>query len=256
MMARNENCLYFFMPGKYFPYFFLLVICHLVFIVCSAQVKKGDTYEFKDVYDSTYGITIYEALNMGIGGDSTRNDAKGYASQGWIEDYYPDGKVFHKGYYIDGQLKAYKNYYPNGQLEREFKMTDLSKSAMNVFYEDGKPRSVITYVGNNINKEEDYYPGGQLEYIEEYDRKCEYYLQRKFYSKNGKPTSLLEITDPKRKIYSSREYYDNGNLKEEGTMIYNEGMGDYQKNGKWKFYDETGKLKEEKTFSKGEEGEG
>ena len=232
----------------------LLFICCFLFAGSFAQVKKGETYEFKEVYDTTYGINVYENLNMGTGGDSTRNDAKGYAAQGWIEDYYPDGKLLHKGYYIDGQLKAYKNYFENGQLEREFKMTDLTKSAMNIFYQDGKPRSIIAYVDKSPIKEEDYYASGQLEYVEEYDKKGEYYIQRKSYNANGKPSSLLELTDPKRKVYSSKEYYDNGNLKEEGSMVYSEGAGDYLKNGKWKFYNEDGSLKEERNFVKGEEG--
>ena len=235
---------------------FLFIIFSLSLSLFSfSQVKKGSTYEFNAVYDSTYGITHYEGLNIITGGDSTRNDGKGYAVQGWVEDYYPDGKVLHKGYYIDGQLKAFKNYYPNGQLEREFKMVDLSKSAMNVFYDDGKPRSNIMYITVNVKKEEDYFRNGQLGYIEEYDKKCVYYLQRKFYNHNGKPTSLLEITDEKRKIYTSKEYYENGNLKEEGQMIFNQTLGDYQKNGTWKYYDESGNLKEEKTFSKGDEGQ-
>ena len=242
------------MTKKIFSYSFSFFAFLFSFFVSDAQVKKGETLEFVDVYDSTYGINVYDPLCIGTGGDSTRSAGKGYAAQGWIEDVYPDGKTLHKGYYIDGQLKAYKNFFPNGQLEREFKMTDLSKSAMNVFYQDGKPHSVISYSGSNVLKEEDYYASGQLEYIEEYDKKCEYYLQRKFYSANGKPTSLLEITDQKRKVYSSKEYYDNGNIKEEGQMIFNEGLGDYQKNGKWKFYKEDGSLKEEKTFTKGEEG--
>ena len=220
-----------------------------------SQVKKGDTYEFKAIYDSAYGITIYEPLNMGTGGDSTRNDVKGYAAQGWFEDYYPDGKTLHKGYYIDGQIKAYKNFYPNGQAEREFKMTDLNRSIMNVFYEDGKPRSIISFVEKNAIKEEDYYSSGQLEYIEEYNKDAEYYIQRKFYNPNGKPTSLLELTDNKKKLYSSKEYYDSGTIKEEGPTVYNEGMGDYQRHGKWKFYKEDGSLKEEKTFTKGDSGE-
>lgn len=230
---------------------FLLNVCTAA--VAFAQVKKGETLEFTDVYDSAYGITAYENLNMGTGGDSTRNDAKGYAAQGWVEDFYPDGKTLHKGYYIDGQLKAYKNYFPNGQLEREYKMTDLNKSSMAVYYEDGKMRSNILYSGGNILKEEDYYPSGQLEYMEEYDKKGEYYVMRKFFAPNGKPTSTLELTDAKKKLYISKEYYENGNVKEEGQMIYNAGIGDYQKNGKWKYYDENGKLKEEKTFARGEE---
>ena len=219
-----------------------------------AQVKHGDTLEFSIVYDSTYGINIYEELNMVTGGDSTRNDVKGYALQGWMEDYYKNGQVLHKGYYIDGQIKAFKNFYPDGKIEREFRMTDLSKSSMTIYYQDQKIKSNIVYIDKNAVKEEDFFPGGQLEYIEEYDKKAEYYLQRKFYSQNGKPTSLLEITDVKKKIYSSKSYYDNGNLKEEGPMIYSEAVSDYQKNGKWKFYNEDGSLKEEKTFSAGEEG--
>jgi antitoxin component YwqK of YwqJK toxin-antitoxin module len=65
----------------------------------------------------------------------------------------------------------------------------------------------------------------------------------------------LELSNPKKKIYIVKEYYENGNVKEEGEMIYNISLGDYQKNGKWKFYDEQGNLKEEKIFSKGEESE-
>ena len=235
-------------------YIFPVTLFCLLSSLGFSQVKKGDTHEFKDVYDSAYGINVYEALNMNTGGDSTRNDVKGYALQGWMEDYYPNGQVLHKGYYIDGQLKAYKNFYPSGQVEREFKMVDLSKCGMNVFYDDGKTRSIITYLTKNAIKEEDYFNTGQLQYIEEYDKHCIYYLQRKFYSQSGKPTSLLELVDTKKLVYTSKEYYDNGNIKEEGQLIFNEGMGDYQKNGKWKFYKEGGGLKEEKTFSKGDEG--
>jgi hypothetical protein len=233
----------------------LLSAFFLLSVSAFSQVKKGETYDFKTVYDSAYGIIIYEPLNMGTGGDSTRNDAKGYAAQGWFEDFYPTGQTLHKGYYIDGQIKAYKNFFENAQIEREFKMTDLNKSVMNVFYQDGKPRSVIQYNDKNPIKEEDYYPSGQLEYIEEYDKKGEHYVQRKFYAPSGKPTSTLEVTDQKRKVYSSKEYHDNGNIKEEGPMIYNEGMGDYQRNGKWKFYKEDGSFKEEKTFTQGDDGE-
>jgi len=241
--------------SKAFSYISSTAFFLLISVFSHAQVKKGDTREFKAVYDSTYGINIYEPLNMNTGGDSTRNDIKGYALQGWMEDFYPDGKVLHKGYYIDGQLKAYKNYYPNGQLEREFKMMDLSKCGLSVYYDDGKTKSLITYLEKNAIKEEDYFRSGQLEYIEEYDKKCVYYLQRKFFNQNGKPTSILELIDTRKLIYDSKEYFDAGNVKEEGQVIFNESMGDYQKNGKWKFYLENGTIKEEKIFTKGEEGQ-
>ena len=164
-----------------------------------AQVKHGDTLEFKEVYDDAYGINIYEALNMNIGGDSVRCDGKGYALQGWVEDYYPDKQVLHKGYYIDGQLKAYKNFFQNGQLEREFKMTDLNKSAMIIYYQDGKLRSNIVYADGNALKEEDYYPTGQLEYIEENNKKAGCYIQRKFYAQNGETNFFAGNYRPKKK---------------------------------------------------------
>lgn len=240
------------MTRNILPYFFIFFISIDTIQIAAAQVKPGTTRMFTDIYDSAYGIIVYDALNMGIGGDSIRNDGRGYAAQGWFADYYLNGNMVHKGYYIDGQLKAYKNYFPNGRVEREYKMADLNKSSMNVFYEDGKPRSIIIYLGDKVIKEEDYFATGQLEYIEEYDKKGRHYIRRKFYNPDGKPASLLELTDTKKKIYSSKEYYEDGKIKEEGPVVYDEGLGDYRKNGKWKFYNEDGSMKEEKTFAGGE----
>ena len=49
---------------------------------------------------------------------------KVYAVNGWKEDHYSTGELLHKGYYIEGQLKVYKNFYPNGNIERNFKAID------------------------------------------------------------------------------------------------------------------------------------
>ncbi|MFH1004100.1 MAG: hypothetical protein V1781_01170 [Bacteroidota bacterium] len=242
------------MNKKLMPYSIFFFLFSFSFFISYSQIRRGDILNFQDVNDSIYGINIYDRMNIVFGADSIRSDNKKYAVQGWWEDYYENKQLLHKGYYIDGQLKAYKNYFPNGQLEREFKMTDLTKSIMMIYYPDGKLKSNVVYIGQNAIKEEDYYPNGQLEFVEESDKKGEYCLQRKYYSPNGKPTSFLEIIDKKKKIYSSKEYYDNGNIKGEGTMYYNESISDYQKEGLWKFYNENGNFKEEKTFSKGEEG--
>ena len=84
-------------------------------------IYENDSVFYVAMIDSVYGINKYEDLNQRLGGDSVRNDKKGYAAIGWIKDFYPNGKVLHKGYYIEGQLKIYKNYFPNGQLERQFR---------------------------------------------------------------------------------------------------------------------------------------
>ena len=106
-----------------------------------------------------------------LGGDTVRNDQDGYAANGYLEDFYTTGQLLHKGFYVDGQLKVYKNYYPNGKVERNFRMVDLKKSKMDIFYKDGTPKSKIVYVGSEALKWEDYYPNGTLEFIEVYDKR-------------------------------------------------------------------------------------
>ena len=104
--------------------------------------------------------------------------------------------------------------------------------------------------GNSI-KETDYYDNGQIEFSEEYDNKG-VYISRNFFYENGKPQSSLAISDGKKGIFESKEYFENGNVKEQGQLHYNKGISDFQKEGKWLEYNSTGKLVAERMFSKGE----
>jgi antitoxin component YwqK of YwqJK toxin-antitoxin module len=235
---------------SYCSKYIIPLLCLVTAGLC-AQVKKGDTYpSLKVKVDSTYGITLYEKLNFSLGGDSIRYDKKGYSAAGWYEDYYENGKLLHKGYYADGNLRTYQNFYDNGQLERSFK-TDYNKSSMKIYYRDGKTRAEIDYVNGNTVKETDYYPNGSVEFVEEYNKDGQF-IRNNFYSPDGKPLSLLEIIDPKKLIYAKKEYHENGQIKEEGTMIYSKAAGDYQKDGKWIIYDESGKAVAEQNWAKGE----
>lgn len=198
-------------------------------------------YTQKEVYDSTYGINIYEKLNANIGGDSVRNDKKGYACQGWVEDHYESGKLLHKGYYVDGTLRIYKNYYENGKLERSFKVNDLRRCTMVLHYPDSVLKSEIVYYNGQVQKEDDYYPNGKLEYSEESEKNMIYLVHRKSFQPDGTPESIFEVVDAKKKVYLKREYYPNGKLKEEGPMVFDKASIDYRKEGKWKVYDEKGK---------------
>lgn len=217
------------------------------------QIPEQTKYNAKKVIDPEYGITMYEKLNFQIGGDSVRNDKKGYAVQGWIQDIYESGSLIHKGYYEDGHLKIYKNFYENGNVERSFKVLDFKRCNEQIFYDDGKIKADITYYEGAAQIETDYYRNGQIEYTEENSKNMEYLINRKSYSEDGKPQELFEMIDPKKKIYSKKEYYDNGTLKAEGTMKYNVAVIDYQKDGIWKNYDESGKLISTETWQSGEE---
>jgi antitoxin component YwqK of YwqJK toxin-antitoxin module len=208
------------------------------------QVPVPTKYDAAKVIDPDYGITMYEKLNFSTGGDSVRNDKKGYACQGWVEDVYETGGTIHRGLYEDGHLKAYKNFYPNGTIERSFKLVDYKHCNLQIFYKDGKLKSDVTYYEGNPQVWTDYYQNGQIEYTEENSKSMEYLIMRKSYSEDGKPQEIFEMIDPKKKIYSKKEYYENGNIKAEGLMRFNSSVLDYQKDGTWKNYDEQGKVTE------------
>ncbi len=225
---------------------YFLIICLFGLIPLHAQFgKQKDTrkyYVFSEVYDSSLGIDIYEKLNRLMGGDSVRYNLKGYAAQGWWEDFYKSGTVFHSGYYVDGMLTTYKNFYENGQLEREFKSIDYFRYQMVLYWPDGKVRSDITYYSGAEEITKEYYSNGNPEFLEEYKDKCDYLQFRQFYYENGNLQSDMQLVNKKKQTYSHKDYFENGKVQTEGTMQYYPEIDNYMKEGKWNVYDETGKL--------------
>jgi antitoxin component YwqK of YwqJK toxin-antitoxin module len=211
----------------------------------------NNTYAPEVVIDKKYGITMYEPLNMMLGNDTVRNDANGYAANGYMEDYYTTGQLMHKGFYVDGELKIYKNYFPNGNVERNFRMVDLKKSKMTIYYEDATVRSEIVYVGTEALKWEDYYPNGTVEFVEEYNKSFEYYIFKANYFENGSPENTLELTDKKKLIYTQTYYHSNGKIKEQGEMLYNKALFDYERKGTWHIFDENGKPTKDVKYASG-----
>ncbi len=224
---------------------FFVVHFHYVFAQFFGQIPQATKYNASKVIDPVYGIKMYDKLNFSIGGDSVRNDKKGYACQGWMQDTYENGAIIHKGYYEDGHLTTYKNFYENGAVERSFKQIDYKRGSMEVYYPNGNKKSVVVYYEGTPQLWTDYYSNGNIEYTEESSKKMEYLIMRKSFTEDGKSQEIFELIDPKKKLYVKKEYYENGNIKAEGTMKYNPSAMDYQKDGIWKEYDETGKMKEE-----------
>lgn len=236
--------------------FLLTIVCCLLASASygqrfAGQIPVDQKYDFKDVFDSTYGINIYERLITALDADSIRNDKRGYACQGWVQDYYTSGKLLHKGYYVDGQIKIFKNYYENGQLERNFKLVDYKKSKMDIFYMDGKPKVEMVFNEGAVLEEIDYYPNGNIEYQEESDKDGSVKLRKSFYE-DGTPESTFEIENKKKQIYSKKEFHKNGKLKLEGRLVYSEAEFDYVKDGDWKQYDESGVLTSHEVYIAGE----
>lgn len=215
-----------------------------------AQVPEIHTYS-EDIVDSVYGVTIYESLNLQLGGDSVRH-CDGYACQSWVEDYYESGQLMHRGYYIDGQLKIYKNYYPNGQLERDFKNVDNVKSKVTLYYDNGETKSEITYFNGQALEWTDYWPNGNIEYYENYHKSFDYHLEMSSYYESGSLESQFILDNKKKLIFTKTEYYPDGTLKMEGEFQYDKDAWHLFKEGKWTYYDESGKSTKTEQYDKGE----
>lgn len=195
-----------------------------------------------EVVDPEYGIIIYNKLVPCMGGDSIRYNKVGYNAQSWQEDYYASGKLLHRGFYIDGQIKVFKNYWENGNLERELITVDNLRCKLFTYYPNGQARSEIMYYEGIEIKQKDFFENGSIELDEEIDKKDGSIIKRIINYPDSKPKVIMELIDKKNKMYSYKEYYENGNLKEEGILNFRKDMNDYVKNGEWKFYNEQGQL--------------
>lgn len=228
----------------------------LSFLLTLACYSQNDEW-LEDVSNYTDNVADpildYEKYNSFIGGEDIRKCGK-VPCNGIIKDYHPNGVLKHKAYYQNGQLlNGYENYFDNEQMERKFEVINTSRAELHVYYKDGTMRSLVEYNKNLPVKWMDYYPNGNVEFIEEYDKKMEYYIKYNFYYIDGKPQNILELVDDKERIYVSKEYYRNGQIKEEGMRQMNASMGDYNRIGVWKFYDQNGNVTSTKNYVKGEE---
>ncbi len=214
------------------------------------QIVREPEYT-ESIVDDVYGITHYESLNIALNGDSVRMK-QGYAVNGWIEDFYTSGKMLHRGYYIEGQLKIYKNFYPNGNIERDFANIDNFRSKLTVYYNDGTLKSQVKYIEGYAKLWIDYYDNGKMEYYEEYHKGLSYHIAKRSYYKNGQPSSLMELTHKKKLTYDFTEYYENGGLKTKGYLVYNKNVYDYQKAGTWVHYNTDGSESKEERYVDGQ----
>jgi len=219
----------------------------------SGQVPHEKQYDFREMYDSTYGIQYFDKFCPVLGGDSSRKSLQGYASSGWVEDHYKNGALIHKGFYSNGQLTIYTNYYPNGGVERDYKLVTETKTELKKYFPNGKLKSDVLYIDGNAILWQDYYDNGQIQYVEEFDKKHERLLQRCSYYKDGKPQATFQPNGDKKPYrYSKNEYYPNGQLKESQQMLYSSDALDFVKDGEDKQFDEKGTLTSDVVYAAGE----
>jgi antitoxin component YwqK of YwqJK toxin-antitoxin module len=236
-------------------YLTLILICFSFSFVFGQrfadQVPQIKRYTKEEATDPVKGIVMYNKLIPAIKGDSIRYNKAGYNLQGWQEDYYSNGKVLHKGFYVDGQIKVFKNFYENGQVERSFVASDPLRCSLDIFYPDGKVRNQVIYYDGNAQKEYDFFPNGNPRNVLETDKDKEFVFKQSSYFENGQQASTLELTDKKTKKYNKKEFYENGKVKEEGEVFYGKD-NKYQKEGEWFYYDEKGGVTKKERYKLGQ----
>ncbi|MDI9342498.1 MAG: hypothetical protein QM534_18145 [Sediminibacterium sp.] len=205
------------------------------------QIPQLKKYKQSEVLDSVKGIDIFDRLVEALGGDSVKFNKQGYNVQGWSEEYYQNGAILHKGYYVDGKIKVFKNYYENGQLERTFINPDPLHAILHLYFENGQPKRRITYYNGKPQKLYEFYENGLPKLTEEKEKDLKYPLLRKEWFSDGQIYKELEINDLKEKQYKASIYYPNGQLKERGNYKLGHDGNSLEKTGHWQYYDEKGK---------------
>lgn len=214
----------------------------------SDQVPPVKRYTEQEVLDSLEGINIYTRLVGAIGGDSIKYNRQGYNLQGWNEDFYTSGKLLHRGYYVDGQVITFKNFFENGQCERVLMNPDPLHCVENSYFSNGNPRKEINYYNGRPQKLMEYYDTGLPRYTEENEKEMKYLTRKKSWYTNGGVENSIELVDTKSHKYMQRTYYSNGQMKEEGALIFLQASQEYVKDGAWVSYDSDGKNKQIKKY--------
>lgn len=208
-------------------------------LVASVAFSQSTTVYTSDSIDIDYGIVRYKKYNDQYGAGEKRM-CNGTPCNGYVTDLYATGEKLHKGYYVEGVLRIFKNFYPDGTVEREFKWIDDHKCSLKTYHPNGQLHSKIKYIDGNPVEWEDYYANGQLDFIEKYDKNFEFFLIEKSYAENGKAQFEMELVKRSKYLYHKKEYDEDGNLIAEGPVQYYTNMGVYLKKGWWTVYNQSG----------------
>lgn len=212
----------------------LLALCF-----SATAFAQNKTIFTPDSIDSVYGITYYAKYNDQLGGTEQRQ-CNGAPCNEYVTDLYASGEKLHKGYYQNGTLRIFKNFYPNGAVEREFRWIDDHKCSIKMYYPSGNIKSKVKYVDGNPVSWEDYYDNGNPDYIEQFDNDFEYYIKQYSYNTDGSPLYLMDLKKKGQKIYHKQEF-ENGVLRAEGPVKYSIYLHTYFQTDWWTVYDASGK---------------
>ena len=233
-----------------------MMSCFLTSASISAQliseIPAGSVFtpDFNQVESEEFGIVLYDQYaNFNIDPKVRRGlDAP---IEGKVEDFRTNNLLIHKGFYKEGKLRAYTNYFQNESIEREYKYKADGVGDLFVYYLNGYTRSVQKYYNYLPYHWEDYYDNGVLAYVETKNIKTQIpeLIQENNYQ--GKTISIIEISDNKSLKYLKTIYYPNGKMSEQGELTYIEEIQDFRKDGRYVTYNTKEQITSELVYQRG-----
>jgi len=188
-----------------------------------------------------------------------QTDARG-KKQGYWKKYYPDGKIFYRGFFRDGTpVGEFKRYYDNGTLKSMLYYHPQDDTVdVTYYYMNGKLAAQGYYVNKKREGDWNYYSFYEdfLSYVEHYANGKKHGTSTKYYNtgdvaeilewsnglKNGKWLQFFPDGTPMVKatyLHGKLEghytvYYVNGKKQIEGTYKHD------LRDGEWHIFDKTG----------------
>lgn len=224
-----------------------------VFAQNISEIPDGDIFSpnFEDVESTDYGILLYDQYANFQKDPKVRKGADGAPINGKKEDFSANNLLLHKGFYQDGKLRGYTNYFQNESIEREYKYKTDGTGDLSVFYLNGYTRSVQKYYNFEVYHWEDYYENGQLAFLEVKGKKTGVPELREEINYQGITISKIELSDSKNKKYIQTINWANGKIAEQGELFYNEDLQDYRKDGRWVTYNQSEEATSQIIYQKG-----
>lgn len=195
--------------------------------------------------DPSPDLERYGRFNPVAGGDSVRI-CDGLPCTGWVEDRYEAGQLKHRGYYDNGRLVLFRNYYPNGELEREFKRNNGARGTERSWHANGNPRSEAHYADGQVLRYQDHYVNGAVRYVEEHERGGGCYTRMELFDAHGLPISRMLLVDKAHRGLELTEYHPGGAVKSRGRARCDRESQEALRVGTWEYFDAAGnKVREE-----------
>lgn len=208
------------------------------------QNYKDTIFIFEN--DSLYDYVIYVIDEPGY------QYCNGDGCNGFIEEYYLNGKLKHSGFYENGQILNGQNldFYKNGKPEQVGQLKTGRRIGQWIWYtKDGFVEAIYQYdsLGRTVMELSFHENGKIMDYqLVENDSSC-LKLMNTYYETGELNTHYFQPEcDNGNEIRILKEYYKNGQLKLNGQYL------NRKKNGLFEYYDNKGVLIKTEKYRNGE----